>query len=76
VSTLLHAIVYMFLHNLLNVLVHIANKIGLQKKKFAVEAQVIVGSRGSQIEVRLSALRGSLSPISPVRFLVPISVSG
>jgi hypothetical protein len=32
VSTLLHATVYMFLHNLLNVLVHIANKMGLQKK--------------------------------------------
>jgi hypothetical protein len=32
VSTLLHAIVYMFLHNLLNVLVQIANKMGLQKK--------------------------------------------
>jgi hypothetical protein len=30
-STLLHATVYMFLHNLLNVLVHIANKIGLKK---------------------------------------------
>jgi hypothetical protein len=32
VSTLLHAIVYMFLHNLLNVLVQIANK-KFQKKK-------------------------------------------
>jgi hypothetical protein len=32
VSTLLHAIVYVFLHNLLNVLVQIANKMGLQKK--------------------------------------------
>jgi hypothetical protein len=32
VSTLLHATVYMFLHNLLNVLVQIANKMGLQKK--------------------------------------------
>jgi ribosomal protein L32E len=32
-STLLHATVYMFLHNLLNVLVQIANKMGLQKKK-------------------------------------------
>jgi hypothetical protein len=29
VSTLLHATVYMFLHNLLNVLVQIANKMGL-----------------------------------------------
>jgi hypothetical protein len=32
VSTLLHATVYVFLHNLLNVLVQIANKMGLQKK--------------------------------------------
>jgi ribosomal protein L32E len=32
VSTLLHATVYMFLHNLLNVPVQIANKMGLQKK--------------------------------------------
>jgi hypothetical protein len=32
VSTLLHATVYVFLLNLLNVLVHIANKMGLQKK--------------------------------------------
>jgi hypothetical protein len=32
VTTLLHAAVYMFLHNLLNVLIHIANKMGLQKK--------------------------------------------
>jgi hypothetical protein len=32
VSTLLHATVYMFLHNLLNVLVQIANKMELQKK--------------------------------------------
>jgi hypothetical protein len=31
VSTLLHTTVYMFLHKLLNVLVQIANKIGLQK---------------------------------------------
>jgi hypothetical protein len=31
VSTLLHATVYMFLHNFLNVLLQIANKIGLQK---------------------------------------------
>jgi uncharacterized membrane protein len=30
-STLLHATVYVFLHNLLNVLVQIANKIGLRK---------------------------------------------
>jgi hypothetical protein len=36
VSTLLHATVYMFLHNLLNVLIQIANKIGLQKKVFEV----------------------------------------
>jgi hypothetical protein len=32
VSTLLDAIVYAFLHSLLNVLVQIANKIGFKKK--------------------------------------------
>jgi hypothetical protein len=32
VSTLLHATVYMFLYYLLNVLVHSANKMGLQEK--------------------------------------------
>jgi hypothetical protein len=33
-STLLH--VYMFLHNLLNALVQIANKMGLQKKIYLI----------------------------------------
>jgi ribosomal protein L32E len=32
VSTLLHANEYVFLHNLLNVLVQVANKMGFQKK--------------------------------------------
>jgi hypothetical protein len=32
VSTLLHVIVYVFLYNLLNVLVQIANKNGITKK--------------------------------------------
>jgi hypothetical protein len=32
-TTLLHATVYMFLHKLLNVLVQIENKMGLEKKK-------------------------------------------
>jgi hypothetical protein len=36
VSTLLHATVYMFLHNLLNVLVQIASKMGLQKTLFKI----------------------------------------
>jgi hypothetical protein len=36
VSTLLHATVYMFLHNLLNILVQIANKMGLQKDKLVL----------------------------------------
>jgi hypothetical protein len=35
-STLLHATVYLFLHNLLNVLVQIANKVGLQNKSVYV----------------------------------------
>jgi hypothetical protein len=34
VSTLLHATVYLFLHNLLNVLVEIANKMGFRKEYF------------------------------------------
>jgi hypothetical protein len=33
VSTLLHATVYMFLHNLQNVIVQIENKMGLKKRK-------------------------------------------
>jgi hypothetical protein len=36
VSTLLHAIVYVLLHNLLNILVQIANKMGLQKNVASV----------------------------------------
>jgi hypothetical protein len=43
VTTLLHAIVYVFLHNLLNVLVQIANKIGLPKKKKGYPAHVEIG---------------------------------
>jgi hypothetical protein len=42
VSTLLHAIVYLFLHNLLNVLVQIANKIGLQKKCMLKEEVMVL----------------------------------
>jgi hypothetical protein len=38
-STLLHATVYMFIHNLLNVLIQNANKIGLQKKIFTKLAE-------------------------------------
>jgi hypothetical protein len=34
VSTLVHATVYIFLHDLLNVLVQIANKMGLQKNNY------------------------------------------
>jgi hypothetical protein len=44
VNTLLHATVYMFLHNLLNELVQIENKIGLQKKTFEVTVVNIVNS--------------------------------
>jgi hypothetical protein len=36
VSTLLHATVYVFLRSLLNVLLEIANKMGLQKNCHAV----------------------------------------
>jgi hypothetical protein len=36
VSTLLHATLYVFFHNLLNVLVQIANKMGLQEKIYSL----------------------------------------
>jgi hypothetical protein len=39
VSTLLHATAYMFLHNLLNVVVQITNKMGLQKKNITTDGQ-------------------------------------
>jgi translation initiation factor IF-1 len=39
-STLLHATVYMFLHNFLNVLVHIANKMRFKK---IMKARGVVG---------------------------------
>jgi hypothetical protein len=38
VRTLLHDTEYMFLHNLLNVLVQIANKMGFKKKNFLLFA--------------------------------------
>jgi hypothetical protein len=40
VRILLHATVYLFLHNLLNVLIQIENKMGLQKK-FGMGADVL-----------------------------------
>jgi hypothetical protein len=46
VSTLLHATVYMFLHNLLNVLVQIANKMGLQQQKLVLYWQFLIVSQG------------------------------
>jgi hypothetical protein len=39
VGTLLHATVYMLLHNLLNVLVQIANKMGLKKSVSRLSTQ-------------------------------------
>jgi hypothetical protein len=44
VNTLLHAIVYDFLHNLLNVLLQITNKMGLQKR---ILAQASCGIHGN-----------------------------
>jgi hypothetical protein len=41
VSTLLHATVYVT-HNLLKVLVHIANKMGLQKKKYTTQGRISI----------------------------------
>jgi hypothetical protein len=40
-----HATVYVFLHNLLNVLVQIANKMGLQKKGLTGKSQYLIASR-------------------------------
>jgi hypothetical protein len=40
VSTLLHATVYVFLHNLLNVLVQMANKMGFFKKNLTSSQEV------------------------------------
>jgi hypothetical protein len=42
VSTLLHATVHVILHNLLNVLVHIANKMELHKN---VQRCLLLGNR-------------------------------
>jgi hypothetical protein len=47
VSTLLHATVYVFLHNLLNVLVQIANEMGLKKATcFSFPPSPFLGRRG------------------------------
>jgi hypothetical protein len=40
VSTLLHATIYVFVHNLLNVLIQIANKVGLQKLSLPARSEV------------------------------------
>jgi hypothetical protein len=47
VSTLLHATVYVSLHNLLNVLVQIANKMGLEKDSLFVCVCVILSLLGN-----------------------------
>jgi hypothetical protein len=54
-STLLHATLYMFLHNLLNVLVQIANKMGLQRKMDtrAVETNDHIDNTGSSLRCDL-----------------------
>jgi hypothetical protein len=46
-STLLHATVYVFLHDLLNVLVQIANKMGLQKKSSDLRKKGILAVEAS-----------------------------
>jgi hypothetical protein len=48
VSILLHATVYAFLHNLLNVLVQIENKMGLQKKYWGKLDKSSCTSAGAQ----------------------------
>jgi hypothetical protein len=47
VSTLLHAIVYVFLHSLLSVLLQIANKMGLQKNRYCSFHEPLLRSRDS-----------------------------
>jgi hypothetical protein len=47
VSTFLHATVYVFLHNLLNVLVQIANKMGFKKKTFCIGWGISINSKNS-----------------------------
>jgi hypothetical protein len=44
VGTLLHATVHLFLYNFLNVLVQIANKMGLQKKYHNIDEVTAVVS--------------------------------
>jgi hypothetical protein len=51
VSTLLHATVYMFLHNLLNALVQIANKMGLQKNIVCVSA--VMSQHITQLKIQV-----------------------
>jgi hypothetical protein len=46
-TTLLHATVYMFLHNLLNVIVQIANKMGLQKNIYRTQLTGLLGGTAS-----------------------------
>jgi hypothetical protein len=54
VSTLLHAIVLVLLHNLLNVLVQIANKMGLQKKMYF---NSLLGYRTVQMCIEYRSIR-------------------
>jgi hemerythrin-like domain-containing protein len=51
VTTLLHAVVYV-LHDLLNVLVQIANKMGLQKKKYikSIAAMILRSKQHATVE--------------------------
>jgi hypothetical protein len=76
-STLIHATVYMFLHNLLNVLVQIANKMGLQKRNLPAE----YGSYGTGVRLDPSLrVLGTLAPpactVKITRFLfIPASLS-
>jgi hypothetical protein len=58
-STLLHATVYMFLHNLLNVLVQMANKNGITKKNRSYQT-----SADGRLPYLVVCLENSYSPPS------------
>jgi hypothetical protein len=54
-STLPHAVVYVFLHNLLNVLqICIADKMGLQKKLIATDSDLAIASQKLQKQPSLN----------------------
>jgi hypothetical protein len=66
VSTLLHAAVYMFLLNLLNVLVRIANKMGLKKSgnQQSIAMQLLTQQHSNIFPVFSNGLSKTIEPES------------